>query len=97
VGINVHNVKYENNFVVYPNPARENLFVNYELNKAGDLTIELSNAMGQAIKTERIEDAPAGKFTHRIDAASLNLKAGVYFISITDQNKKYTQRLIVVE
>jgi uncharacterized repeat protein (TIGR03803 family) len=97
VGIYSSSKVYDNKFTVYPNPAKDDLFVYYELNKAGDITVELSNALGQSIKTEAFKNEAAGEFKHRIDISSLHLQAGVYFISIQNDNRKYTQRLVVIE
>jgi hypothetical protein len=97
VSIHASQNTYENKFTVYPNPAKGNLFVLYELNKAGDITIELTNALGQAIKTDSFNQVAAGEFRYGIDIPSLHLKAGVYFISVLNDNRKYTQRLVVIE
>ncbi|MCD6067981.1 MAG: hypothetical protein K0S33_2807 [Bacteroidetes bacterium] len=97
VGIYSSEKVYENNFTVFPNPAKDQLSLSFDLSKAGDVEIEISNAIGQSISSERIKDAPAGNFVRPVDIRSLHLKAGVYFISVLNENKKYTQRLVVME
>jgi hypothetical protein len=97
VGIYASAKIYENHFSIYPNPARDQLYVSLDLSKAGDVNITLTNALGQAIKTESIPDVSTGTLAHRLDLSTLQLKAGVYFICAVHDNKKYTQRLVVIE
>ncbi|MCD6067980.1 MAG: repeat/calx-beta domain protein [Bacteroidetes bacterium] len=97
VGIYSSEKVYENNFTVFPNPAKDHLSLSFDLSKAGDVEIEISNAIGQSICSERINDAPAGNFVRPVDIRSLHLKAGVYFISVLNDNKKCTQRVVVME
>jgi hypothetical protein len=97
VGIHASKNVYENNFTVFPNPAKDKLFLSFDLSKANDVQIGLTDALGQTVSNTQIKDVPAGNFVHQVDIAALHLKAGVYFISVVNHNQKYTQRLIVIE
>ncbi|MCD6067979.1 MAG: Fibronectin type domain protein [Bacteroidetes bacterium] len=97
VGIYSSEKVYGNNFTVFPNPAKDRLSISFDLSKAGDVSIELTDALGQTILSGQRKNSSAGTFTHKLDIASLHLRAGVYFISVVNENKKYTQRLVVIE
>ncbi|HEY1040909.1 MAG TPA: T9SS type A sorting domain-containing protein [Bacteroidia bacterium] len=93
VGIYASTKEYDNKFSIYPNPAKDNLYIKLELNEISDIQIDLMSALGQSIQTAQVKNV-TGKVEHPIDISSL--KPGIYFISVTNKSKKYTQRLIVV-
>lgn len=97
VGIHASQLVYENKFTVFPNPATDNLFVSFDMSKESKVNVELYNAIGQIVQSETIDHTIIGTNTHQVNIASLNLKAGVYFISVVNEGKKSTQRLVVVE
>jgi hypothetical protein len=97
VGIYASTKVYENNFTIYPNPAKGNLYVSYELTHADHVAIEIRNAIGQLIRAEPSRKHPEGKNIFIFNTDQLNLQNGVYFISVLTGNKKYTQRLVVID
>jgi hypothetical protein len=97
VGIYSSAKQYENQFSIYPNPAKGDLYVNYTLKESGLVSFEITNAMGQVIRREPARKHPEGKNIFIFNTYQLNLQSGVYFISILSDNKKYTQRLVVIE
>jgi hypothetical protein len=97
VGIYSSDKLYENKFSIYPNPAKDVLYINYELEKESKVGFEITNVYGQVLKTEQIRKHPEGKNIFIFNINQLNLSGGVYFISILNDNKKYTQRVVVIE
>ncbi|MDP2388495.1 MAG: LamG-like jellyroll fold domain-containing protein [Bacteroidota bacterium] len=97
VGIYSSDLKYANKFSIYPNPAKDVLYVSYELEKEGKVAFEITNVFGQVIKYEQARKHPEGKNIFIFNIDQLNLQGGVYFISILNDNKKYTQRVVVIE
>jgi hypothetical protein len=97
VGIYASAKTYENKFSIYPNPARGNLYLNYELSKSSEVSFELRNVMGQLIQSIPYHKYPEGKNIFVMNTEYMNLQSGVYFISILLENKKYTQRLVVID
>ncbi|MCK9255508.1 MAG: T9SS type A sorting domain-containing protein [Bacteroidales bacterium] len=80
-------IKTQNNndFVVYPNPASNIVYVNSDF-KINKLTI--FNSLGQIVFSEYYD-----KNIIELDISAFN--KGVYFISCTDKEKLYYQKLIV--
>ncbi|HEY1039316.1 MAG TPA: LamG-like jellyroll fold domain-containing protein [Bacteroidia bacterium] len=97
VGIYSSNLKYENKFSIYPNPAKGAMYVNYELKEASQVSFEITNTMGQLIRKEPVRRFAEGSHTFIFDTEQMNLQGGVYFMSIITNNKKYTQRIVVID
>jgi hypothetical protein len=97
VGIYASAKNYENGFSIYPNPAHGELYINYNLQQSDYVSFEIRNAMGQVVRTEPSRKHPEGKNIFVFNTQQLNLQSGVYFISILTDNKKYTQRIVVIE
>ncbi len=97
VGIHSSQLAYENNFKVFPNPAQDELFVSFDLDKESNVNIELCNSMGQVILSEKISNSVIGNNIHKVNLQTPDLKTGVYFISVISDKRKYTQRLVVID
>jgi len=97
VGIYTSEKVYDNNFTLFPNPAKDKLNLKFNVSKTSDVNIIITNAMGQTIYEDQIKKASPGLLMHSIEVNTLHLKAGVYFISIVNDGSKYTQRLVVIE
>jgi hypothetical protein len=78
---------------VFPNPAREMINMSVNLVQAGNVTVEVSNTLGQVVLTQELGKKDAG--THRFTLDAGTLKAGVYFCSAIVNGQKYTSKLIV--
>ncbi|MDP2387379.1 MAG: T9SS type A sorting domain-containing protein [Bacteroidota bacterium] len=96
IGIYSSTIIYENKFSIYPNPAKENLSLSFELSEETKVSFELTNALGQLVMREPTRNYEKGLNIHSLNIESLNLNGGVYFISILSNNKKYTQRIIII-
>jgi hypothetical protein len=76
---------------MYPNPTSDVTYVEYEFNTSVDLTVQVYNALGEAIITANEYNSAYGKV--RLDVA--DLADGVYFVVITDGNNVENKRLII--
>lgn len=75
---------------VYPNPAKDKLFVDYENRSGHDFSITFTNAMGQTVLPPVYSNL--GFYHHKADVSSL--PAGVYFISVATEKSQFTQRWV---
>lgn len=82
-GINEYTL--DNAFVIYPNPASNK--VNIQLNKFNAATIEITNQLGQVVKSLQLE---SNNMT--MDISDLN--SGIYFVKTTAENKISVKKLI---
>ncbi len=77
---------------VYPNPASDNIAVNYSLNNASDVTIELVDVAGKIAATQSVVAQEAG--TNNVSFETSSLNAGVYFVNIHTEAGSITKKFI---
>jgi hypothetical protein len=78
---------------VYPNPVRDNAKLSVNLVQAGNVSVEVSNTVGQVVISQNFGKMNAGTSQVTLDASSLN--AGIYFCSVIVNGGKYTTKMIV--
>jgi len=77
---------------IYPNPARNELTINYELNKSAIVNINLINMQGKQYKALNKESNAIGKQTEKLDIS--HLPQGIYFVRMQEGNKIITKKII---
>jgi len=82
-------------FSAFPNPFNNVLKVVYSLPKDENVTITLSNLLGQTIQTvEQNEFKTAG--IHRLDINTVNLTEGIYFITFKAGNEIKQKKIVLI-
>ena len=77
---------------IYPNPARNTISLNYDLNGTQYAQLEIHNILGSLVKTIEIDETSG--FLN-IDVTDLN--NGVYFYSFIVNNKVITSKKLVIQ
>jgi hypothetical protein len=77
----------------YPNPFTGKTFVNVTLNKACNVTLEVSDVIGQSVLENQHLSLQAGVNTLTIDAS--HLKAGIYFYTLITSESSVSRKIIV--
>ena len=77
----------------FPNPFSTTSSFSVTLDNPSNLTLEISNLMGQRVYQEDLGRMPAG--THPVTIDATNLDAGVYFYTIKIGTNSVTRRMIV--
>ena len=77
---------------IYPNPARNTISLNYDLNGAQYAQFEIYNILGSLVKTIEIEETSG---LLNIDVTDLN--NGVYFYSFIVNDKVITSKKLVIQ
>ena len=75
-------------FIIYPNPARSYINIDYSLLPEMGTTIEILNGNGQVVFNQRIESSK-----NRIDIN--HLSPGMYYIRPTNNNRANVKKLVV--
>lgn len=78
----------QNDYIIYPNPAKELLNVKLEIINNETTHLRITNIIGEEVLNENINT----------NVTSLNiqhLKTGVYFVTIEDNKNKITKKLII--
>lgn len=92
LGVN-DNAKNETIFKAYPNPASENINLHFVLTQTENYTVEITNTLGQVVKTVNYNNLQPGLYNESIDLTGLN--AGIYNIKVTGKNAQGSQKLII--
>jgi hypothetical protein len=88
----VGNVAKISNASAYPNPANDMLYVPFTLDATGNVTVTLTNMLGQVVATQTISNVASGKASFN----TANLSNGIYSCTITVGNERTTGRVSIV-
>ena len=83
--------------IVYPNPFTNNSYVSFDLNKPGNVTIEIFDVNGKQLATSiNNKKYLAGKYTEKINIDQLHLTSGTYIYRILINGNLYSRKLIML-
>ncbi len=76
---------------VYPNPTEGSLLLQVDLPEAAQLSLSLTNPMGQTVHTRKPWSAQAGTSLERLDLRQL--PAGIYVLRLSVEGETYSQKI----
>lgn len=79
----------------YPNPFNPSTTIDYTLQQAFDITLEVYNLTGQKVATLEKGRKAAGQYTVNFDAASL--PSGIYFYTLKAGDAKVTKKMVLMK
>lgn len=79
----------------YPNPTSEQVTIEFQLEAATNLTINISNSLGQTVKTIASTDYSAGEQKVELDVN--DLATGIYSVSIQSESGVHTTQLTITK
>ena len=79
---------------VYPNPARDDVSIQYVLPGMGEATIELLDLAGRRVLERSIGSPGAGTHTLSLAGAKGTRPAGVYFLRLKQGGQSVTRRVV---
>lgn len=79
---------YGNEIVIYPNPAKEILNIQFNNKSNNTIKIMITNLLGETVLTEKT-------LSNTISINTSQLNIGVYFVTIFDNEKQSTQKIII--
>ncbi len=79
----------------YPNPFNPTTTIEYSVAKAGMVSIELYNTLGQKVKTLVNSNQVSGRYAVTVNASDLS--SGVYFYSIKAGDFSQTKKMILMK
>lgn len=82
------------NLNVYPNPASENVTVDFETKYASETTIAVINSVGQEVYSNNL-GVVSGQQSTQISVA--NMEAGMYFVKLNTENSEQITRISVTK
>lgn len=80
---------------VYPNPATSMINISYELLNNENVTIEMTNNIGQVVYSQKMSDNQLGRHTLKIETTDFS--AGMYMLNIKTGKKDHVQKIAVMK
>ncbi len=77
----------------YPNPFNGTTTISVNLERSANLSLVVTNMLGQTVQSFERGNVPAGTFFFQVDGASL--EQGIYFYTVNADNSKVTNKMIV--
>jgi hypothetical protein len=91
VVIGTADIEFSKAISLYPNPASNKVTINFNFEETLDLEIEMINVIGQVVLEQKEFAVKGGQLSFNLES----LTEGVYFVHITDGERKFIQRLVV--
>lgn len=91
VGI-FENYDFTNAINVFPNPAKDNVNITFDIPGTADVVIELKDVLGKTVYSSK-HNAASASFKQSINTTSY--ETGVYFISVYISGKPHTKRIVI--
>lgn len=79
-------------FMVYPNPANNNMSVAFNLNSATSTTVTITDLMGRTVETINPGTIAAGSYSFNFDLSEV--ASGVYFANVITENGTVTKKFV---
>ncbi|MCO5264796.1 MAG: C25 family cysteine peptidase [Lentimicrobium sp.] len=94
--VGVETVDAENALVLYPNPFRNQLHINFNLKQANSAKISVVNLLGQEImQLGNYTQLQSG--SHSLTVSAENLKPGIYFIKLVSGDFSAVRKVVLSE
>lgn len=78
----------------YPNPAKKNIRLNFTLDKTSDVTLLVTDILGNKILKETLKDV-SGKYSYTMNVEKLS--AGTYYYSVTSAFGRSTNKFVIIK
>jgi len=87
-----------NNVVVFPNPTKHHLVIDYNSSVAGDLKVNLKDMLGKNVGVVYQNFTAKGTNKLIVNLAQHSIQPGIYFMElVVDDKPYYTEKIVVVE
>ena len=87
----ITDIQPERDILVYPNPAKENIFVEFKQLISGQVNTNIVDVQGRILSTQGFENV-VGK----IELNTANLPSGIYFITFHTSSNIFTKKITIV-
>lgn len=93
--VGLDDLKDTNPLTIFPNPAKDQTVLYFSLNYSAEVTLSVSNLVGQTIQTINFGKLSAGDHSLKYDLS--NLSAGIYVFNISNGNNRFVRKKFVVQ
>jgi hypothetical protein len=93
--VGIKEINQDHGIRVYPNPFADFTNLEFTLDKASVVKLDVFNFLGKTVFSEAAREYPEG--TSKIQINSSNMGSGVYFIKLTIDNQTFTGKISVAK
>jgi hypothetical protein len=79
----------------FPNPANNDITINFGLNQSSKVEIEIYDVTGKMVNSIKLDNLEAGNHSSKINTSNLN--AGVYMYSVKSDNAKMFSKFTIAK
>lgn len=79
----------------FPNPANNEITINFGLNQSSKVEIEILDVTGKIVNTIKLDNLEAGNHSSKVNTSNLN--AGVYMYSVKSDNAKMFSKFTITK
>lgn len=90
---NVENSEMFTGVSIFPNPATDKVAVDFNLNSASNVTINVVDVNGKVVNTNTLNNLSSGTNSTELNVA--NLASGIYSVVIKSNDSSVTRKLVV--
>lgn len=91
--LSVDDIESLESYTVYPNPTRDNLNVQFELNSSNHVTLDVHNIVGQLISSQDFGILPAGSNLRSVDVSGH--PEGIYLLVMTIDGQQSVKKFTI--
>ena len=85
-----------NELTIYPNPSRGDVTIEFELYKKASIGVKISNVFGATLAS-KVLSLDAAKNSIQLKDVYPSLKAGIYFIQLSQNGSTVTEKVIITD
>jgi hypothetical protein len=78
----------------YPNPASNNIHLNFTIDKTSDATVVVTDVLGNIVLNETLNNV-SGKYSYTMDVE--NLSAGTYYYTVTSSYGRSANKFVIIK
>ncbi|NOX86595.1 MAG: T9SS type A sorting domain-containing protein [Chlorobi bacterium] len=78
---------------VYPNPAKDEIKINYRIGKRGNVEIRLFNIVGKEVYSKLLKSAETGQ--NQISVNTSFLPEGIYFLQVSSGSRNSVRKVVL--
>lgn len=94
VGVGTNSIPVSTNFEAYPNPATNQVFVEFTPERNQTIKIKIVNQLGQAVYSNEVQ--AASDVTRKLEISTANWPAGIYMIVMDNGSAVSSKKISVI-
>jgi hypothetical protein len=84
-----------NELIIYPNPTRDNVYINFNVNYKGNVNLVVKSIDGRTVANVINQQMPKGNYTYSANLSSL--AEGVYFATLIGDGDFLVGKILIMK